>query len=263
MKNLNTGKKLEEFIEIMKRLLSPNGCPWDRKQTHDSLKRYLIEESYEVYEAIEENSMEKLQDELGDVLMQVVFHSALAEQSGAFTLDDVIDGVQEKMIRRHPHVFADSSVNSAKEVEIRWEEIKKEEKSVRKNQTLMDIPKAMDPLYRAEKLQQRAAKVGFDWPDLDGAMGKVDEEILELKAAIDQKDRQEIEAELGDVFFSLVNIARKMDMDSVDALQATNDKFVRRFQMMESKAQDGSLDLNDLRLEQLESWWQEAKKELQ
>lgn len=263
MKNPNTGENLEEFIEIMKRLLSPEGCPWDRKQTHNSLKRYLIEESYEVYEAIEEKSMEKLQDELGDVLMQVVFHSALAEQLGEFTLDDVIDGVKEKMIRRHPHVFSDSSVSSAKEVEIRWEEIKKKEKSTRKNQTLMDIPKAMDPLYRAEKLQQRAAKVGFDWPDVNGAVNKVDEEILELKIAIEKKDRREIEGEMGDVFFSLVNIARKMEMDSVDALQGTNDKFVRRFQWMESKAQDASLDLKDLTLEQLECWWQQAKEELQ
>jgi tetrapyrrole methylase family protein/MazG family protein len=260
MKKHKTGENLESFIEVMQRLLSPEGCPWDREQTHDSLKRYLIEEAYEVYEAIEENSTEKLQDELGDVLLQVVFHSALAERSGEFTLDDVLDGVKGKMIRRHPHVFGDSSVDCANEVEIRWEEIKKEEKSVRKDRTLMDVPKAMDPLYRAEKLQKRAAKVGFDWPNMDGVMDKLEEEILELKEAMAKEDRDEVEAELGDVFFSLVNLSRKMDIDPVDALQRTNDKFVRRFRAMEIQARDALIDLGDLQLEELESWWKQAKK---
>ena len=262
MKKRNTGENLESFIEVMNRLLSPEGCPWDREQTHDSLKRYLIEEAYEVYEAIEENSTDKLKDELGDVLLQVVFHSALAERDAEFTLDEVIDGVKEKMIRRHPHVFADSTVNCAQEVEVRWEQIKKEEKSVRVDRTLMDIPKAMDPLYRAEKLQSRAAKVGFDWPDVAGVTEKLDEEIYELKQVLAKDDRDEVEAELGDVFFSLVNLARKLDIDPVDALQRTNDKFVRRFRAMETKAQDTAVDLSDLEIEELEEWWQQAKKGL-
>ena len=259
MKTPSTQESLTTFVQVMRKLLSPEGCPWDREQTHQSLKRYLIEESYEVYEAIEENSIEKLKDELGDVLLQVVFHSTLAERDGEFTLDEVIDGVREKMIRRHPHVFAEGSVNSAREVEVRWEEIKKREKSERVNRTLMDIPKAMDPLYRAEKLQKRAAKVGFDWPDIQGVMDKVDEEIQELKETLDLQSRESIEEELGDVFFSLVNLARKLDIDPVDALQGTNDKFVRRFQSMETKAQMQDMDLGDLEMEELEAWWVQAK----
>ncbi len=262
MKSNNPGLRLEAFLQVMERLLSPEGCPWDREQTHQSLKRYLIEESYEVYEAIEEESMEKLQDELGDVLLQVVFHSALAERSGSFTLTDVIEGVREKMIRRHPHVFSDTSVDGARDVEIHWEAIKKKEKKETENDTLMDVPKAMDPLYRAEKLQKRAARAGFDWPDQQGAWEKMQEEMAELESALEFQNTKQIQEEMGDVFFSLVNLCRKLEMDPVDALQWTNDKFVARFQWMEQQAKQAEIPLDHLSLEEQDMYWKQAKQVL-
>lgn len=253
------GERIEEFLRIMERLSGPDGCPWDRAQSHRSLKRYLIEEAYEVYEAIEEDDAGKLRDELGDVLLQVVFHSEIARRAGTFTFSDVVGGVHQKMIRRHPHIFSSGRAKTAREVERNWEAIKEAEKEDRGTPGRMDVPKAMDPLYRAEKIQGRAAQAGFDWPDASGVLEKIREECGELGEAIGSGSREAVEEEIGDLFFSLVNLCRFAKVDPADALQQANDKFVERYRAMESEARRQGRPLETLSPGEQEALWQQAK----
>lgn len=253
---------LDPLVEVMRELLGENGCPWDKEQTHDSLKRYLIEECYEVIEAIEERNRYKLCSELGDLLLQIVFHAQLAENSGGFNINHVIQGITEKMIRRHPHVFGTIEVEDAQEVLVNWEEIKRQEKTSQGQETIMDIPRGLPALYRAEKVQGRAAKVGFDWPDLQGPWEKLLEELEELKRAWEEKNEPAMEEEMGDVLFAAVNVARFLKVDPEEGLHKTVTKFVRRFQYMERKAKERGLDLKAMSLAEMDELWEEAKKEL-
>lgn len=244
---------LDELLAIMDRLLSPDGCPWDREQTHQSLIRYLIEESYEVIDAINEQDMSKLKEELGDLLLQVVFHAALAQREGAFDFADIAQAVSKKMVDRHPHVFGEMELNTSDDVLDKWESFKKKEG--RKN-LLEGIPRGMPALMRAEKLQEKASRVGFDWSEIDGAVDKFKEEIDELSLA----NGAEIEEEMGDVLFSLVNVARFKNIEPEQSLQASNDKFTRRFNYIEEKIKQAGREFHDLDLEDMDLLWEEAKK---
>lgn len=248
------GEAIEELLEVMDRLLGENGCPWDREQTHRSLLRYLLEETYEVIEAVKEENMDKLEEELGDLLLQVVFHAALAQREGFFDFADVAARIKDKMIKRHPHVFGDVSLDTADDVMNVWEKFKKKEG---KKYVLEGIPSMLPALLRSYKIQEKAARVGFDWPDVEGALEKFKEEIEELKKA---KDREEIKEEIGDIFFALVNIARMYGVEPEEALQATNDKFVRRFNYVEEQVKASGREFSQFTLQELDSFWEEAKK---
>ncbi|MGI6488236.1 MAG: nucleoside triphosphate pyrophosphohydrolase [Syntrophomonadaceae bacterium] len=246
---------LDELVEVMDRLLGPGGCPWDREQTHASLTRYLIEETYEVVEAIDENDMAQLKEELGDLLLQIVFHSALAARQGAFDLNQVTKTVTEKMINRHPHVFGTMQLDTSDDVLDKWEGFKKKEG---KRRVLEGIPKHLPALMRAEKMQAKAARVGFDWPVIDGAMDKLVEEVRELARA---ENQEQVAEEMGDVLFAVVNIARFLGVDPEDALQKTNNKFAYRFGYVEQVLKDKGKRWEEVTLEQMDTIWDEAKSQ--
>jgi len=250
---MENGKALEELIKVMDELLAPEGCPWDREQTHESLQRYLIEESYEVVEAIQEGNQDKLREELGDVLLQVVFHSALARREGDFDFSDVAITVRDKMIKRHPHVFGELKLASSDDVMDRWEGFKKQEG---KKHLLEGIPSMLPALMRAEKMQEKAARVGFDWPSVDGAIEKFKEEADELLIA---QSPEEVAEEMGDLLFALVNIARFKGVEPEAALQATSNKFARRFKYIEESIQAAGKQFSEYNLEELDHLWDEAK----
>jgi len=249
---------LDPLIDVMDKLLAPDGCPWDRKQDYSTLKRYLLEETYEVLEAIDEGNMYKLCDELGDLLLQVVFHSALGARANHFTINDVINGITEKMIRRHPHVFGNVTVSGAEDVLHNWEVIKAQEKGRQKEESLLgSVPKELPSLMHAYKVQERAAKVGFDWPDIKGAWDKIYEELEELDAAVRKKE--EIYEELGDLLFSIVNVARFLKINPEEALLAAIRKFRSRFAFIENKVSENGKNIDDYSMEELDAWWEETK----
>ena len=253
---------LESLTAIMEKLRSDQGCPWDREQTHQSLTRYLIEEAYEVIDAIEQQDPQALAEELGDVLLQIVFHAQIASENGQFTMDDVLKAVCEKMIRRHPHVFADTEINSVEDVLSNWEAIKKREKANQDRKSLLDgIPKHLPALLRAEKIQSKAAKVGFDWNDISGTIAKLEEEIEEFKQAVAAANHEDMEAEIGDLFFSLVNVCRFLNINPERALNLTTNKFIRRFQYMEKQAALNNRELNTMSLAEMDQLWETAKKD--
>lgn len=246
---------LEELLEIQERLLSPGGCPWDREQTHQSLVRYLIEETYEVIEAIGQGDMHRLREELGDLLLQVVFHAALAQQRGDFDFADLARTVSQKMISRHPHVFGSMQLNTSDDVLDNWESFKRREG---KKYLLDGIPRILPALMRAEKIQEKLSRVGYDWPDVSGALDKLREEIGEL----DQANHPEaVIEEMGDVLFALVNVARFKKVEVEQALQSTNDKVARRFRFIEDAIQARGQNLGQLTLEEMDALWDEAKRQ--
>jgi tetrapyrrole methylase family protein/MazG family protein len=251
---------LDPIVNVMDRLREPGGCPWDREQTHESLKKYLIEETYEVIEAIEENNMYKLREELGDLLLQVVFHSRLASEKNIFTINDVVDEVTDKMIRRHPHVFKNMALDTSKEVEKTWEKIKKHEKNKTKQISIIDVPRGLPGLLRAQKVQSKVSGVGFDWPDIFGPWEKISEELNELKEANEKNNKDNIFEELGDLLFATVNLARFLDIDSEEALNFSIDKFTKRFRYIEQKAAEKNVDLESMSLEKMDKLWNESKK---
>jgi tetrapyrrole methylase family protein/MazG family protein len=247
-----------ELIEVMARLRST--CPWDREQTHESLVPYLIEETYEVAEAIEQHSDGDLCEELGDLLLQIVFHAQLATERGKFSIADVVDGLSNKMIRRHPHVFGDTAVANVTEVWQNWEQLKSLEPTAAKRASKLDgIPKGLGALQRGQKMQDKASRVGFDWPHIDGVRAKLAEEIAELEEARRGEDVRAIREELGDVIFSVVNLARALGVDAEGAMRDANDKFYKRFTFMERRAETTGRKLGDLTLDELEDLWQLAK----
>jgi len=250
---------LEPLIDVMARLRSPGGCVWDIEQTHRSLRRYIVEEVYEVLEAIDLAAGDQLCEELGDLLLQIVFHARIAEECGEFTMQDVIDSVTEKMLRRHPHVFGDITVRDAGEVVLNWEAIKKQEKGYERQSVLDGIPKGLPSLMRAYKLQAKAAKVGFDWDNIAPVWDKLQEEIAELKVAAQQGEAEAIEGELGDVLFAVVNLARFLGVEAETALNVTNNKFIRRFSHIEARVKEKGLDWKQLTLAELDQLWDEAK----
>lgn len=248
----------------MARLRGPDGCPWDREQTFDTIKRYTLEETYEVFDAIERRAWPELKDELGDLLLQVLFYSQMAAEAGYFTISDVAANLNAKLIRRHPHIFGDVEAKDAATVLKNWEEIKREEKrsaGVRKEASLLDeVPRSMPALMEAGKLGSRAAKVGFDWPDADGLFAKLDEEAEELRVEVrrGEGDSAEVEEELGDLMFTVVNLARHLKVDSESALRRANKKFRSRFAAMEQEA-GGRESLASLGPEELDALWRRAK----
>ncbi len=251
---------LNKLVDLMARLRGPDGCPWDRKQTTESLKPFLIEECYEVVDALEEGNPDKIREELGDLLFQIIFHARIAEEKGSFSIQDVIATNIEKMIRRHPHVFGEEKLTTDKEVLANWEEIKKKEKGYEERKSILEgVPRSMPSLIRAHRLQERAARVGFDWKHLQETLPKLDEEISEFKESLKTENAEKIEEELGDIFFMLVNISRFLEVDPEEALRKTISKFIRRFRYIEEIAADAGKSLNDMSLDEMERLWQEAK----
>ncbi|HVN72154.1 MAG TPA: nucleoside triphosphate pyrophosphohydrolase [Desulfomonilia bacterium] len=254
---------MEEFdrlIGIFERLRAPGGCPWDAEQDHKSISRSAIEEAYELYEAIHNEDVEHMREELGDILLQVVFHSIIARDLGEFTLKDVINGLAEKLISRHPHVFGDARLNSSREVIRNWEILKKGEKGKVKRKSLLDgIPKAQPSLLTARKIQSVASRVGFDWKNVKGIIDKIREEINELTEALNNANHDAIEEEIGDLIFSAVNLARLCKVDPESALRRTNRKFRKRFTAIEDEARKRGIELNEMSLEEMDSIWEAAK----
>ena len=247
-----------DLVEIVRILRAPNGCPWDAEQTHQSIRRGFLEEVYEVVEAIDENSPEHLKEELGDVLLQVVFHATIAKEDGWFDWNDVADGICKKLIYRHPHVFGDVSVQSTGEVLANWEELKRKEKGQASNADAVDaVAHSLPALWRAEKVQKKAAKCGFDWDDISGAADKLAEETDELRRAL-AGDGDPIE-ELGDLLFAAVNTARFLKADPEDCLNAATNKFAARFRKVEEAAAAQGKRLEDMTLAEMDKLWDEVK----
>jgi tetrapyrrole methylase family protein/MazG family protein len=249
----------DDLVEIMARLRL--GCPWDREQTHRTLVPYLIEETFEVVEAIEGAQLDALCEELGDLLLQILFHAQLATEVGKFSIADVVDALANKMVRRHPHVFGDAVIEDVDAQWRNWEQLKALEKTGRERRSRLDgIPKALGALQRGQRMQEKAARVGFDWPNVDGILEKLSEELRELAEARRQpQDDPGVREELGDVFFTLVNLSRALRIDAETAVREANDKFYRRFSFMEERAGKSGKKLSDLSLDELEELWQLAK----
>jgi len=249
----------QEFItlvEIISRLRGPDGCPWDKKQTHISLREFLLEESYEVLEALDEKDYAKLCQELGDLLLQIMLHTQIASENNEFKLEDVLKNLNNKLVRRHPHVFGNIRVNNAEEVSHNWESIKKEERHPEAS-ILDSVPRQMPALAYSQNIQRRAAQVGFDWENIDGVIEKLAEEVKEYKEATSQEEKAD---EFGDLFFTLVNIARRMGIDPESSLRKANSKFYRRFSHMEKLCRERGLNLGRLSLEEQNALWEEAKR---
>jgi ATP diphosphatase len=284
-----TGERFERAVNIMARLRAPGGCPWDREQTFDSIKPYTVEETYEVLEAIDKRDWNELAGELGDLLLQVLFYSEMAREAGYFSIDDVLEQLSNKLVHRHPHVFGDAEARTSAEVLHNWEKLKEQEKKMRGEDlstpdSLLDgVSPAMPALLEARKLSSRAASVGFDWPDIEGLFDKLQEEIQELRqnlrewpepgprpnvrgiagsgqAGIPEQLRERLEDEVGDLFFTLVNIARYLALDPESALRKTNRKFRQRFQQMERRLREQGRQLPGASLEEMEQLWQEGKQ---
>lgn len=250
--------EVSRLREIVARLRAPDGCPWDREQTHESLRAALVEECYEAVEAIERADDANLREELGDLLLHVVMHAHMAGERHAFSFEDVVDGICEKLVRRHPHVFGDREAANSAEVLRQWEQIKRAEKG--ESASVMDnLPAALPALLRAQNVQKKAARVGFDWGAADGVLEKMEEELAELRAAVAQRDAHALEEELGDVAFTLVNLARKLNVDAETALAASTRKFVRRFQAMEAVLAAQGRRIEDADLEEMNTLWESAK----
>jgi len=250
---------LYRLVEVMKRLRSEHGCPWDREQNHETLKPYLLEEAYEVLNAIDSKDDTHLMEELGDLLLQIVFHAQLAAEEGRFTIDDVARSIVNKLVRRHPHVFSDVKVKNAQEVLKNWEQIKKDEG---KKSVLDGIPEHLPALLKARRVQEKAKRVGFDWDSVDGVVEKLVEEIKELIEAVGKGKVQDAEEEFGDILFSLVNISRFLGIDAEDSLRKTINKFMKRFYYIEEKVKKkGNKPLGDNTLKELDGLWEEAKNE--
>lgn len=255
---------VEEFgrlVETVAALRGPGGCPWDREQTHESLKRYVIEETYEVVEAIDSGRPEKLEDELGDLLLQVLLHAQVASESEHYDIADVCRVLREKLVRRHPHVFADTQVSGVDDVLHNWEQIKKTEPASAGRVSVLDgVPKSLPALMRATKLSKRAAKTGFDWPDVHAIVAKLREETRELEEAVESRDAEHVRHEIGDLLFTVVNIARFVQVDPEEALRDMLRRFVERFTRIEEKAVESGRSIDEMTLEEMDRIWDEAKQ---
>ncbi len=251
---------VQDLVEIMRILRSPGGCPWDAEQTHESIKKNLIEETYEVIEAINKDDKELLCEELGDLLMQVVFHAQMEQEAGQFDFDTVSDGVCKKLIERHPHVFGNVSISGVDDVLTNWDAIKRKTKKQKTTtQSMLSVPRELPALMRATKLQKKAADVGFDWSEVTGALDKLEEEIAELRQAISNNDKENMAEELGDILFSAVNVSRFIKTDAEEALTAASDKFLSRFTEVEKLAAERNVDMKSVGIDELDKLWDEAK----
>ncbi len=247
----------DELVGVMARLRRKDGCPWDREQSHESLKPYIIEETYEVLDAIDRKDDDELREELGDLLLQIVFHAQIAAEQSRFTMDDVAAAIVEKLKRRHPHVFGNVEVEDSREVLRNWEEIKKEEG---KDSVLEGVPDGLPALLKAQRVQEKVRRVGFDWESIGGTFDKVREEIGELEKAVKDGDQAGIEDEFGDILFSLVNVARFLDINAEESLRQTTKKFSHRFRYIENRVEEkGERPIEEYSLEELDALWNEAK----
>jgi tetrapyrrole methylase family protein/MazG family protein len=249
----------QELLNIMEKLRGDKGCPWDKEQTRESLKPFILEEAYELIEAIESGDPEKMKEELGDLLFQIVFQCQIAKERKEFDISDVIGMISKKMIKRHPHVFGEADYRTSAEVVIQWEEHKKLE-GKRRESILEGVPEALPSLLRAHRLQNRAASVGFDWDKVGDALRKLDEELKEFKRALETKEKNEIGDELGDILFMLVNVSRFIGVNPEDALRKTIAKFISRFRYIEMKAADDGKKVSDMTLSEMDELWEEAKQ---
>ena len=255
-----TLNSLSKLIKITDTLMGEDGCPWDKVQTRESLKPYLVEETYEVLEALDENDPEKIKDELGDLLYQIIFHSKISSLKGEFDFRAVIDNLSEKMVRRHPHVIKDRKLSTPDQVIEQWEDIKKKEKNKKNQKSILDsIPINLPSLIRAQKIQKKAAKEGFDWERINDVFDKLDEEILEFKEAVLAKKNMDIQSEIGDIIFVITNISKFYKIDAEEALRSTNNKFIKRFHYIEQQLEEKGKTLKDSTLEEMEHYWQESK----
>lgn len=255
--------EFDRLVDIVRQLRSPGGCPWDREQTHQSTLSSLLDETYEFFEAVDENDDHKMKEELGDLLLQIVLHSQMAAEEKKFTIEDVAKEINEKLIRRHPHVFGNETVSGSTEVLRNWEAIKKKEKGKENRKYITDgIPEALPSLFRAEKIQHRVARSGFDWKDIAPVFDKVEEEFKEFREAYTNGETEHAEEELGDILFSLVNSARHAGISAEDALRKANKKFEKRFRYIEDKLKEIGKTVQDSSLEEMDSFWEQSKKDL-
>ncbi len=256
--------EFERLIQIMARLRQPGGCPWDQQQNHRSLRPYLLEETYEVIEALDSGDLKALRSELGDLLLQIVFHAQIASESGEFDIEDVARSINEKLVHRHPHVFGEVQVADASEVLVNWEKLKLEEQENSQRSSALDgIPAGLPALHHATKVQKKAARVGFDWDDAGGPMAKIGEELAELQQALASEDGEAAERELGDLLFAICNLARFLRIDSESALREAVTRFRSRFGAMEQAAREQGKCMAEMSLDELERLWQQAKAEEQ
>ena len=252
--------EFKKLTEIVNTLMGENGCPWDKVQTRESLKPYLVEEAYETLEALDGNNPEEIKEELGDLLYQILFHAKISENKKEFNITDVIESISNKMVHRHPHVFKKENLKTPDEVATQWEEIKiKEKGKVGRKSVLDGIPSHLPGLLRSQKLQKKAANHGFDWDKISSVFDKLDEEVAEFKKAILSGKKKDVKEELGDILFVLVNIAKFNKIDAEEALRATNNKFIKRFQHIEAEVAKRGKTLKETPLEELEQYWQNAK----
>jgi tetrapyrrole methylase family protein/MazG family protein len=256
-----SGELFAELVEIMARLRGEGGCPWDREQTHESIKPYLIEETYEVLEAIDEQDPAKLREELGDLVLQVVFHAQMAEEAEAFSIADVLASINDKLRRRHPHVFGDVKAETAQEVLFNWEQIKQAERRREKGEaSLLDgVPRELPALLRAHRLQEKASRVGFDWAEAQEVLRKVEEELAELRAAMQAQGTDRMEAEMGDLLFALVNLSRFIAVNPEEALRKTIARFIARFRFIEEELVRRGRSLKQASLQEMDALWADAK----
>ena len=252
------GNQFEELVKIVSELRAPDGCPWDREQTNQSLLPYFIEEAYELIESVDEKNWENVKEELGDLLLHVVFQGSIAEQDGKFQLVESLLTVNEKLIRRHPHVFGDAQADEAFHAKQNWEAAKHKEKG--RDSRLDGVPKNLPALVRAQRLQQKASYAGFDWDKVEQVWEKIHEEILELKEAQLSNNKKHIEEEIGDVIFAVVNLARFLDISAENSLRKTNKKFINRFKKVEEGIKEQGKEIDDATLEEMDAIWNEAKR---
>lgn len=251
---------INDFLRLVTVLRSPGGCPWDRKQTHESIKKNFIEETYEAVEAINKADAEGLKEELGDVLLQVAMHSEMESEKGSFDFNDVVNDICKKLVVRHPHVFGDAAAQSSDEALQNWDQVKLKTKGMKKQgEAMIKVPREFPALMRAQKVQEKAAKAGFDWDDINGAVDKLHEEIDELETALAAGVGKDIEEEFGDVLFSCVNVSRFIGADSEEALTASTDKFIKRYLLVEKLAADEGLDMKTASIKELDKLWNKAK----
>ncbi len=253
--NIGDRREFQTLVDIIAKLRAPNGCPWDREQTHKSIRENLLSETYEALHALDEGDAKKLCEELGDLLLQIVLHAEIARDTGEFDMGDIVAGINNKLIYRHPHIFGDAHVNSAKEVSVNWEKLKEKEREAGKSM-LESVPKEMPALAYAMDIQKRVARVGFDWKELQGVIDKLNEEVKELQEAPNQEERGK---EFGDLLFTLVNVGRRMGIDSETELRRANQKFYDRFSHMEKVCRERGCKIGDLPFEEQNKLWNEAK----
>jgi tetrapyrrole methylase family protein / MazG family protein len=252
-------KSFDDLVELMTRLRAPGGCPWDREQTFSSLKPFVIEEAYEVVDAIDRDDRDALREEIGDLLLEAVFLAEIAREEGSFDAGDAITAVHDKLVRRHPHVFGEVEAKDAETVLSNWEKLKSAERKAEEKGLLSGVPTSLPALLKASRLTEKAARVGFDWRHAGDIFAKIEEEVAELRDAVEKNDTSGIEEEVGDLLFTIVNIARRMDVNAEEALQATNRKFMRRFNEIEKSVQESSRTFEQLTLEEMDALWDEAK----